>query len=499
MLSPVSYDVPWLAHELRAELRGRVADDAGSRALYAADGSNYRAVPDLVVVPADREDLATAVMLTAAAGAPVTMRGGGTSMAGNAIGGVVIDASRYVNTIVDVDAQARTAVVEPGVVLTDLLAAARPHGLTFGVDPSSGSRATLGGMIANNACGAHSVAWGTTADNVRSLDLVLADGTRCAVDAAGNRTESAARRGREGELHRQLQSFVDRHELVIRRRFGRFSRQISGYALHRLLPENSYNVAGLLCGSEGGFAATLQATVALTALPAAKVLCVLGFDSSIASADCVPVLLRHDPLTIESINVDLVERLPAEVRAAAIKAGLTSGRAWLLVEIGGDDPTSARLAAAKMLEELRDSGTSASASLVTDPKAQDVLWRCRTDAAGLATRRADGAEAWGGWEDAAVPPERLGDYLRGLDASARSARIVRSVLRALRRGLHAHADRFRSAQSRGLAAFRSFVEQATDLVVALGGSVSGEHGDGRARSELLGRMYGADGLRCSPR
>ncbi len=385
MLSPLSYDVPWLAHELRAELRGRVADDAGSRALYAADGSNYRAVPDLVVVPADRDDLATAVMLTAAAGAPVTMRGGGTSMAGNAIGGVIIDASRYVNMIVDVDAQARTAVVEPGVVLTDLLAAARPHGLTFGVDPSSGSRATLGGMIANNACGAHSVAWGTTADNVRSLDLVLADGTRCAVDAAGNRTESAARRGREGDLHRQLQSFVDRHELVIRRRFGRFSRQISGYALHRLLPENSYNVAGLLCGSEGGFAATLQATVALTALPAAKVLCVLGFDSSIASADCVPVLLRHDPLTIESINVDLVERLPAEVRAAAIKAGLTSGRAWLLVEMGGDDPTSARLAAAKMLEELRDSGTSASASLVTDPKAQGVLWRCRTDAAADAT------------------------------------------------------------------------------------------------------------------
>jgi len=495
MLSPVSYDVPRLAHELRTELRGRVADDAGSRALYAADGSNYRAVPDLVVVPADREDLATAVMLTAAAGAPVTMRGGGTSMAGNAIGGVVIDASRYVNTIVDVDAQARTAVVEPGVVLTDLLAAARPHGLTFGVDPSSGSRATLGGMIANNACGAHSVAWGTTADNVRSLELVLADGTRCAVDAAGNRTESAARPGREGELHRQLQSFVDRHELVIRRRFGRFSRQISGYALHRLLPENSYNVAGLLCGSEGGFAATLQATVALTALPAAKVLCVLGFDSSITSADCVPVLLRHDPLTIESINVDLVERLPAEVRAAAIKAGLTSGRAWLLVEMGGDDPTSARLAAAKMLEELRDSGTSASASLVTDPKAQDVLWRCRTDAAGLATRRADGAEAWGGWEDAAVPPERLGDYLRGLDDLLGRHGLSGAYYGHFGEGcMHMRID-FDLLSARGLAAFRSFVEQATDLVVALGGSVSGEHGDGRARSELLGRMYGADGLR----
>ncbi|MFL6086116.1 MAG: FAD-binding and (Fe-S)-binding domain-containing protein [Mycobacterium sp.] len=491
----MSYDVPRLARELRAELRGRVADDAGSRALYAADGSNYRDVPDLVVVPADREDLATAVTLTAATGAPVTLRGGGTSMAGNAIGGVVIDTSRYVNGIVGIDADARTAVVEPGVVLTDLLAAARPHGLTFGVDPSSGSRATLGGMIANNACGAHSVAWGTTADNVRSLDVVLADGVRCTVDAAANRAEYAGRPGREGELHRRLQSFVDRNALVIRRRFGQFSRQISGYALHRLLPENSYNVVGLLCGSEGGFAATLQATVALTALPAAKVLCVLGFDDSIASADCVPVLLRHDPLTIESINVDLVERLPGEVRAAAIESGLTAGRAWLLVEMGGDDPTSASLAADKMLEELRDSGTSVSASMVTDPKAQGVLWRCRTDAAGLATRRADGAEAWGGWEDAAVPPERLGDYLRGLEDLLGRHGLSGAYYGHFGEGcMHMRID-FDLLSARGLAVYRTFVEEATDLVVSLGGSVSGEHGDGRARSELLGRMYGADGLR----
>jgi FAD/FMN-containing dehydrogenase/Fe-S oxidoreductase len=495
MLTRVSYDVPRLARELRAELRGRVADDAGSRALYAADGSNYRDVPDLVVVPADREDLATAVTLTAATGAPVTLRGGGTSMAGNAIGGVVIDTSRYVNGIVGIDADARTAVVEPGVVLTDLLAAARPHGLTFGVDPSSGSRATLGGMIANNACGAHSVAWGTTADNVRSLDVVLADGVRCTVDAAANRAEYAGRPGREGELHRRLQSFVDRNALVIRRRFGQFSRQISGYALHRLLPENSYNVVGLLCGSEGGFAATLQATVALTALPAAKVLCVLGFDDSIASADCVPVLLRHDPLTIESINVDLVERLPGEVRAAAIESGLTAGRAWLLVEMGGDDPTSASLAADKMLEELRDSGTSVSASMVTDPKAQGVLWRCRTDAAGLATRRADGAEAWGGWEDAAVPPERLGDYLRGLEDLLGRHGLSGAYYGHFGEGcMHMRID-FDLLSARGLAVYRTFVEEATDLVVSLGGSVSGEHGDGRARSELLGRMYGADGLR----
>jgi FAD/FMN-containing dehydrogenase/Fe-S oxidoreductase len=494
MITAASYDVRRLARALEAELRGSVGDDARTRALYTVDASNYRAVPDLVVVPADADDLATAVTMTAAAGAPVTLRGGGTSMAGNAIGGVVIDASRHVNRILAIDGESRTALVEPGVVLTDLLAAASPFGLAFGADPSSASRATLGGMIANNACGAHSVAWGTTADNVRSLDVLLADGTRCTVDAAGNREELARRPGREGELHRRLQAFVDRHELVIRRRFGQFTRQISGYALHRLLPDNGYDVAGLLCGSEGGFATTLQATIALTPLPAAKVLCALGFGDSISSAECVPVVLRHDPLTMESINIDLVERLPAEVRAAATAAGLPAGRAWLLVEMGGQDHASAVVAAEKMLEELRDSGSLATASLVTDPGAQRVLWRCRTDAAGLATRRADGAEAWGGWEDAAVPPARLSDYLRGLDDLLGRYGFSGASYGHFGEGcMHMRID-FDLLSRPGIATYREFVEQATDLVVALGGSVSGEHGDGRARSELLGRMYGEDGL-----
>jgi FAD/FMN-containing dehydrogenase/Fe-S oxidoreductase len=494
MITSAQYDAHRLARELATELRGTVGSDTRSRALYAADASNYRAVPDLVVVPADAEDLATAVTLVAAAGAPVTMRGGGTSMAGNAIGGVVIDASRHVNRILAIDAEARTAVVEPGVVLTDLLAAALPHGLTFGADPSSASRATLGGMIANNACGAHSVAWGTTADNVRSLDILLADGTRCTVESVGNRSELAARPGREGDLHRRLQDFVDRHELVIRRRFGQFTRQISGYALHRLLPENGYDVAGLLCGSEGSLAATLRATVSLTPLPAAKALCVLGFGDSVTAAECVPLVLRHEPLTMESINIDLVERLPAEVRTAATEAGLPPGRAWLLVEMAGADRASAAVAAEKMLEELRDSGSPATSSLVTEPAAQRVLWRCRTDAAGLATRRADGAEAWGGWEDAAVPPQRLGDYLRGLDDLLGLYGLSGASYGHFGEGcMHMRID-FDLLSAAGLAAYREFVEQATDLVVSLGGSVSGEHGDGRARSALLARMYGEDGV-----
>ncbi|TCC05562.1 FAD-binding and (Fe-S)-binding domain-containing protein [Kribbella soli] len=497
----VAYDAARLAGTLRRELRGEVGDDRGTRALYAADGSNYRAVPDLVVVPADAEDLAAAVALTAAAGAPVVVRGGGTSMAGNAIGGVVIDTSRHVNRILDIDTSARTAVVEPGVVLTDLLAAAKPHGLAFGADPSSASRATLGGMIANNACGAHSVAWGTTADNLRSLDVILADATRLTLDSglgtgaapdAAELAALAARPGREGEVHQALQAFAGRNELLIRRRFGQFTRQISGYALHRLLPEYGYNVAALLAGSEGGLAATLRATVQLVELPKAKVLCVLGFADSITSADCVPVVLRHAPLTIESINNELVDRLPTEVRDAAVHAGLPSGNAWLLVEIGGEDEAAAASAARAMLEELRDSG--ATASLVTDPKAQAVLWRCRTDAAGLATRRADGAEAWGGWEDAAVPPERLGAYLRGLDELLGRHGLSGASYGHFGEGcMHMRID-FDLLSARGIATYREFVEQAADLVVELGGSVSGEHGDGRARGELLSRMYGADGV-----
>ena len=494
MLTREAYDASKLGRALRAEIRGTVSDDAASRGLYAVDGSNYRVVPDLVVVPADADDLAAAVALTADAGAPVTMRGGGTSMAGNAIGGVVIDASRHVNRVLNIDRATRTAVVEPGLVLTDLLAAAKPHGLTFGADPSSGSRATLGGMIANNACGAHSVAWGTTADNVRSLDVILADGTRCTFESRGAREQLASRPGREGELHRSLQAFVDQHDLVIRRRFGRFTRQISGYALHRLLPEHGYDVAGLLCGSEGGFAATLRATLALTPLPTARVLCVLGFGDSVSSAECVSVVRAHSPLTMESINIDLVDRLPGEVRRAAIEAGLPAGRAWLLVEMGGEDRVAAEMAAEKMLAALCDSGSSASACWVTNPGAQAVLWRCRRDAAGLATRRADGAEAWGGWEDAAVPPERLADYLRGLDELMGRYGLSGASYGHFGEGcMHMRID-FDLLSVHGVAAYRSFVEEATDLVVALGGSVSGEHGDGRARSELLGRMYGADGL-----
>ena len=493
------YDHSALVAGLRSGLEGEILTGPQARALYATDASNYRVVPDAVVRPRTEADLEAALSLCRETGAPVVLRGAGTSMAGNAIGGVVVDVARHLDSILDLDPAGRTATVQPGVVLTDLMAAAAPHGLTFGADPSSASRATLGGMIANNSCGAHSLAWGTTADNVRALEVVTGAGDRLELRTPSpgwspeNRgTEIGSMPGVAGDLHRTLAALGREHERLIERQFGTFSRQISGYALQRLLPGQGVDLARLLSGSEGTLATTLRATVALVPVPAARVLLALGFPDSASAADSVPHVRPYGPLTMESINATLVDRLPEEVRRAAVGAGLPEGRVWLLVEIGGDDIEQARRSAEQIGVLVRDAGLGATASVVVDPAAQAVLWRCRRDGTGLATRRADGAEAWGGWEDAAVPPEKLGTYLRELDVLlARFGYSGASYGHFGEGCMHVRID-FDLLSAEGIAAYRSFVEQATDLVVALGGSVSGEHGDGRARSDLVRRMYGPE-------
>lgn len=493
------YDVARLAKAMRRELGGAVHQDGASRALYATDASNYRVVPDLVVVPRNVDELTRAVIMVASAGAPVVLRGAGTSMAGNAIGGVVIDTFRHVNRILDVSAEHQVALVEPGVVLADLNRAAASHGLTFGVDPSSATRATLGGMIANNACGAHSVAYGTTADNVLGLDVVLADGTglRAEASSADRLVEARMaslrqRPGREGELHGALQRLVTDNEQTIQRRFSSLKRRISGYALDALLPAQGYDVARFLCGSEGTLGITAGASLRLVPRPAHRVLLVLGFADPVAAADTVPVILPHRPLTVESINAALIERLPAQTRSEAVRAGLPKGRLWLLIELEGATAEEAARAGRVVERAVLAAGTQVAASLVTDAGAQAVLWRCRRDGTGLATRRADGAEAWAGWEDAAVPPEKLGTYLRRLDDLMERYHLTGASYGHFGEGcMHIRMD-FDLFSEAGVRAYRSFVEDATELVVELGGSVSGEHGDGRARSELLSRMYGKD-------
>ncbi|MFD9032958.1 FAD-binding and (Fe-S)-binding domain-containing protein [Streptomyces sp. NPDC059567] len=452
--------------ELEAALRSAVAGDvdfgATARALMTMDASNYRRVPLGVVAPRDAGDVAAVLSVCRDRGVPVVARGGGTSIAGQATGtGVVLDFTRHMRAVVSVDHAARTAVVQPGVVLDRLRDAVRPYGLTFGPDPSTHSRCTLGGMIGNNACGAHSVAWGTTADNVLGLDVLTYGGERL-------------RLGREWQgAPAGLRELMDTRLALVRTGYpAGLPRRISGYALDALLPERGADVARSYCGSEGTLGVLTEATVRLVPLPASPVLVVLGYADESAAADAAAGLLPYGPLTVEGMAADLV-------RGAS---GLPRGGAWLFVEADGE-------AAAR---ELVGAADALDSSLVTDPAGQRALWRIREDAAGTATRMPEGVEAWPGWEDCAVPPARLGAYLREFRAL-----LTEHGLRGTPYGhfgdgcIHVRVD-FDLYSGAGVGRFREFSEAVADLVVAHGGSLSGEHGDGQARAELLPRMYGSE-------
>ncbi|MGP3687725.1 FAD-binding and (Fe-S)-binding domain-containing protein [Streptomyces sp. IBSNAI002] len=455
-----------LERTLRAELRGEVDFGAAARALMTMDASNYRRVPVGVVAPRDADDVAAALGVCAAAGVPVVPRGGGTSIAGQATGvGVVLDLTRHMNGLLSVDPAARLAVVQPGLVLDRLRDAVRPHGLTFGPDPSTHSRCTLGGMIGNNACGAHSVAWGTTADNVAELAVTAYGG-------AAHRIGTGWPGAPQG-----LRELVDGNLALLRTAMaGGFSRRISGYGgLDALLPERGVELARAFCGSEGTLGVVTEAVVRLVELPSAPVLAVLGYADESAAADAAAGLLPYGPLTVEGMAQDLV-------RGAA---GLPKGGAWLFVEMRDEGAARALVRGADALDAL----------VVTDPAAQRALWRIREDAAGTATRLPGGEMAWPGWEDCAVPPARLGAYLRDFRAL-----LARHGLRGSPYGhfgegcVHVRID-FDLVSAQGVARFRAFSTDMADLVVSHGGSLSGEHGDGQARAELLPRMYGAEVVR----
>ncbi|MER5885142.1 FAD-binding and (Fe-S)-binding domain-containing protein [Streptomyces sp. NPDC001941] len=456
---------------LRAAVRGEVDFGSTARALTTMDASNYRRVPLGTVAPRDADDVAAALDACRAHGVPVVPRGGGTSIAGQATGtGVVLDFTRHMNALLELDPEARTAVVQPGLVLDRLRERAAPHGLTFGPDPSTHSRCTLGGMIGNNACGSHSVAWGTTADNVHALAVTGYDGT-----------PRRLARGWDGAPE-GLSDLVAAHLAPLRTGYPRgLPRRISGYAIDALLPEHGTDLARAYCGSEGTLAVLTEATVRLVEAPPARALAVLGYPDEGAAADAAPGLLPHHPLTVEGMAADLV-------RDPAARAALPRGAAWLFAEAGGATPEEARARAAA----LARAADPLDARVVTDPAGQRALWALREDAAGTATRGPDGGEAWPGWEDCAVPPARLGAYLRDFRAL-----LARHGLSGTPYGhfgdgcVHVRVD-FDLVTPRGVARFREFSEDAAELVAAHGGSLSGEHGDGLARAELLPRIYGPE-------
>ncbi|MEV5248260.1 FAD-binding and (Fe-S)-binding domain-containing protein [Streptomyces werraensis] len=456
-----------LAAALRAAVRGEVDLGVTARALTTMDASNYRRIPLGVVAPRDADDVAAALAVCRERGVPVVPRGGGTSIAGQATGtGIVLDFTRHMNRLLSLDPEAGTAVVQPGLVLDRLQEAAAPHGLRFGPDPSTHGRCTLGGMIGNNSCGSHSVAWGTTADNVRTLSVITARGERLRPGPGWAGAPAGLRALVEGESARLRTGFPD------------LPRRISGYAVDALLPENRADVARSLCGSEGTLAVLTEAELTLVRAPRARALAVLAYADESGAAQAAAGLLPYRPLTVEGMAADLVPSA----------AGLPRGGAWLFVEAGGDTGAEARAAA----EAIVRAADVVDALVVTDPARQRTLWRIREDASGTATRMPDGSEAWPGWEDCAVPPARLGDYLRDFRAL-----LAEHGLRGTPYGhfgdgcIHVRID-FDLLTGPGVARFRRFSEELADLVVAHGGSLSGEHGDGQARAELLPRMYGAE-------
>ena len=469
-----------------SDLRALIDVDAssGTRARYSSDAGLTRIPPLAVAFPRTPEQAVAAFDLARAHGVPLTARGGGTSCASNAIGpGLVLDFSRHMNRVISIDPEARTATVEPGCVGSTLQAAAAKHGLRFGPDPSSQNRATIAGMVANNACGPHATAWGRTSDNIVALDCV---------DGRGRRFTATT--GRDSALRDVpgLASLIDSHLAPIRTQLGRFKRQVSGYSLEHLTPEGGRNLAAMLTGTEGTLVLILSVTVRLVPLPDAPVLAALGYRSMIEAADDVPALLTHSPLAVEGMDRRLVDVVRAHKGPGAVPA-LPEGEGWLLVEVGAPgENVTASLERARAL-----CAASAAVDTVVYPPGEQAsaLWRIRADGAGLGGRTPPDGEgggdqqAWPGFEDAAVPPENLGAYLRDFTALMEEFDIDGLLYGHFGDGCVHVRLAMPLETPEGVAHSRAFLQSAARICAAHGGSVSGEHGDGRARSELLRFMY----------
>lgn len=464
-----------LAAALRAAGLDDVRTDDLTRALYTSDASLYRVLPRAVAFPATAEQLGAAVRVARGAGTPVTLRGAGTSVAGNAVGpGLVVDVSRHLNRVLEIDPEARTARVQPGVVLADLQRAAAVQGLRFGPDPSTHNRCTIGGMIGNDACGSRALGYGRTSDNVVGLRAVTGTGDALVAEAGQVR-------GFDDGIAR-LRDLTRGHLGVLRTEFGRFERQISGYPLHRLLPEHRFDLARGLAGTEGTLVAVTEATVRLVREPAHRSLVVLGFDDIVEAAEAAAGVLAFRPVACEGLDARIVEVVRTR-RGAAHVPELPRGAAWLLVELAGDDASDVRARA----EALR--ATTDDARIVGGQAEAARLWRIREDGAGLAGRAPSGRPAWAGWEDAAVPVPRLGGYLREFETLVAEHGLTHMPFGHFGDGcVHTRLD-FGLDTRDGPARLRAFLHEAARLVARHGGSLSGEHGDGRARSELLPAIY----------
>ncbi|GAA1268060.1 FAD-binding and (Fe-S)-binding domain-containing protein [Sphaerisporangium rubeum] len=498
---PVRYvDVAALRRDLEEAVDGEVRFDATMRGAYSTDASNYRQVPLGVVCPRTVEAAVAAVAACRRHGAPLLSRGGGTSLAGECANtAVVLDWSKYCHRLLEVDPEARTCLVEPGIVLDTLNERLAPYGLEFGPRPATHDHCTIGGMIGNNSCGATAQRTGKVVDNVVELELLLHDGTRMWVgETSAERYDDIRRRGgRQAEIYQRLTALRDAHLGQIRTRYPAIPRRVSGYNLDSLLPERGFHVARALVGSEGTLVVVLRARLALVPIVKARTMAYVAFPDIAAAADAVPSILPHAPIALEGVDDKLIgfERMK-HLNPEAVER-LPEGGAWLLVQMGGEDKQDADRAADAMLRALGRTRDDPSVGLFDDERLEEQMWQIRESGLGATARVPGMADTWPGWEDSAVGPDRLGGYVRDLRGLfERYGYQQASVYGHFGQGcVHCRVP-FDLTSAAGVARFRSFMEDAADLVVSYGGSLSGEHGDGQARGELLPRMFGHDLVRA---
>lgn len=493
------FDVERLEAALKRDVRGEVHFDAGSRALYATDASNYRQVPVGVVVPRDDDDVEATIAHCRRAGAPLLSRGGGTSLAGQTCNvAVILDFSKYMRHIIDLDPARRVARVQPGIVLDRLREAAEQHGLTFGPDPATHSRCTLGGMVGNNSCGVHSVMSGRTSENIEELKVFTYDG--CAM-TAGETSEAELEAiiragGRRGEIYSRMRSLRDRYADEIRRRFPQIPRRVSGYNIDYLLPEKGFHVARALVGSESTLVTVLEITAKLVHSPKGRTLVALGFPDVYSAADRVPEYLEHKPIGLEGFDALLMEDLRKNDIHLEDLGLLPSGKGWLLVEFGGEDSGESEDQARKFVESVGRSRNPPSSRIFTKKEEAKRVWEVRESALGATAIIQDERQAWPGWEDSAVAPAQLGSYLRELCALMEKFEYKGAMYGHFGDGcLHLRLN-YDLKSAPGIRKFRAFIDEAADVCVRHGGSVSGEHGDGQARAELQPKVFGEDLVRA---
>jgi FAD/FMN-containing dehydrogenase/Fe-S oxidoreductase len=488
-------DAVGLAEALRLQIRGEVRFDRSARALYATDGSNYRQVPIGVVIPRDNDDVIASVALCREFNAPLLCRGGGTSLAGQCCNvAVVLDFSKYMAKILEIDPARRIARVQPGVVLDTLRAAAEKHHLTFGPDPATHDRCTLGGMIGNNSCGAHSVMAGKTDDNIEQLEILLYDGTRMAVgETSSTEMERIARQGgRRAEIYGKLQSIAGRYGDLVRQRFPKIPRRVSGYNLNQLLPENGFHVARALVGSEGTCATVLEATCRLVESPPQRVLVVIAYPDVYQCADHVPEIMAHKPIGLEGMDELLIGYTRMKGINSEGLALLPEGGGWLIVEFGAQTAMEAEAQARTLMQALGSGANPPAMRLYAAEPQMKYVWQVRESALGATSHVPGEAMNWEGWEDAAVAPEKLGGYLRDLRKLFAAFGYKGALYGHFGHGCVHNRVNFDLRSKDGIAKFRKFMEEAADLVVSYGGSISGEHGDGQSRGELLPKMFGPE-------